>query len=47
MMTNTGAATRRALKKEPLENPGRLPRGGGTGTGPWLIMCLPDRDEWE
>lgn len=46
LKTNTGAATGTALKKEPLENPGSLPRGGGIGTEPWLIMCLPGRDEW-
>lgn len=44
-MTNIWAATRRALKRESLENPGRLPRGGGIGTGPWLIKCLSGRDE--
>lgn len=44
LMTNIRAAIRRALK-ESLENPGRLPRGGVIGTGPWSIMCLPGRDE--
>lgn len=43
-MTNIWAATR-ALKQESLGNPGRLPRGGGMGSGPWLVMCLSGRDE--
>lgn len=44
---NIWVATRKAPKTEPLENPGRLPRGSDIGIEPWSIMCLLGRDEWE